>query len=91
MKWIEFIRVRSSATALQGAIPDLKKTIKEINASESSDEIFMAQHALYNGDLSVVVVRDNESQPVKSREGLLLAERLQHLGPVDHALWIPVK
>ena len=91
MKWIESIRVRSSAAALEEAIPSLEKEINEINASASAEETFMAQHALYDGDLSVVVVWNNEVEPVKTREGLLLAERLQHLGPVDHAVWILLK
>ena len=91
MKWIEVIRVRSSAAALMEAIPSLKKEISEINSSASAKEVFMAQHAIYDGDLSVVLVWNNEVNPLKTREGLLLAERLQNLGPVDHAVWIPVK
>ena len=91
MKWIEFIRVRSSAATLKEAIPFLKKVINEIKTSTSAAEAFLAQHAHYDGGLSVIVVWRNTIEPVKTREGLLLAERLQHLGPVDHAVWIPLK
>lgn len=91
MKWIEFIRVRSSAATIEEAIPSLRKEINEINASTNAAETFMAQHAIYNGDLSVVLMWKNEIEPMKTREGLLLAEKLQHLGSVDHAVWIPVR
>lgn len=91
MKWVELIRVRSSADAVKEAIPSLKEKISEISQSTNAEETFMAHHALYDGDLSVVVVWNNDADPIKSREGLLLAEQLQQLGPVDHAVWIPVK
>ena len=91
MKWVELIRVRSSADAIKEAIPLLKDKIDEISHSTNAEETFMANHALYDGDLSVVVVWNNDIEPKKSREGLLLAEQLCQLGPVDHAVWIPVK
>ncbi len=90
MKWIEVVRVRSSSAALEEAIPFLKKTLHEIRASSKAKETFMAQHALYSGDLSVVVVWNNEEEPVKTRDGMLLAQQLQCFGPVDHAVWIPL-
>jgi len=37
----------------------------------------------------VVVWARDHIEPTKSREGLRLAERMQALGPVDHAVWIP--
>jgi hypothetical protein len=91
MKWIELIRVRSSVVALQEAMPSLQKQIKEIEEETSGAETFFMQHALYDGDLAVVVVWKGGGKPGKSREGLLLAERLQELGSIDHAVWIPVK
>ena len=88
---IEIIRVRSSQTVLTDAMPSLTQIVDEIASSTEGVEIFFMQHALYAGDLAVVVVwtRDDD-KPTKSREGLLLAERMQPLGPVDHAVWIPV-
>lgn len=91
MKWVEFIRVRSSAAALKEAISALKAMIDAINKSSTATEAFIANHALYDGDLSVVIVWNNHISPEKSQEGLLLAEQLLLLGPVDHAVWIPVK
>ena len=50
------------------------------------------QHAIYEGDLAVVLVWIARGhRPVKSREGLMIAEQLQRLGSVDHAVWIPAE
>ncbi len=88
--WIELIRVRSSQTVLADAMPSLAKLVHEIGSSSDGIETFVMQHALYAGDLAVVVVWTTDAnEPTKSREGLLLAGRMQALGPVDHAVWIP--
>ena len=89
MKWIEQIRVRSSMSALQEAMPSLSKRIKEIEAAADNAEVFFMQHALYEGDLSIVLVWINEANPQKTHEGMMVAERLLKLGPIDHAVWIP--
>lgn len=89
MKWIELIRVRSSEAALQAAMPTLAKQVEEIEASVADAEAFFLQHALYDGDLAVVVIWRNAVRPEKTREGLMLAEQLEALGPVDHAVWVP--
>ena len=89
MKWIELIRVRSSVAALQEAMPSLKTQIKEIEEATNGAETFFMQHALYDGDLAVVVVWMNGVKHEQTREGLMIAERLQELGSVDHAVWIP--
>lgn len=91
MKWVEMIRVRSSATTLEEALPDLEIILKEINTTSAVKEAFLANHGLYEGDLSAVVIWDNDITPTKSKEGLVLADKLTNLGPVDHAVWIPVK
>ncbi|WP_428263045.1 hypothetical protein [Haliangium sp.] len=91
MKWIELIRVRSSAAALRDAMPALQDRIAELEQSATGAEIFFMRHALYDGDLAVVVVWKHGGTPNKSREALLLAERLQRLGPIDHAVWIPAE
>lgn len=89
-KCIELIRVRSSQTLLTDAMPSLTQLVDQIESSTHVAETFFMQHAIYAGDLAVVLVwlRD-DIEPAKGREGLLLAERMQALGPVDHAVWIP--
>ena len=65
--------------------------VEEMEDTALGAEIFFMQHALYDGDLAVVVVWMNEVEPQKTREGLLVAERLKELGSVDHAVWVPAK
>ena len=90
-KWIEQIRVRSSEAALEGAIPALRKRVDEIAASLPDAEPLILQHGLYRGDLSIVVIWRSERRAEKSRDGLLVAEELGGLGPVDHSVWVPLR
>ena len=91
IKWIELIRVRSSAKKLQEAIPSLEKQVMDIENSIAEAETFFMQHAIYDGDLTVVIVWRNNAEPQQTVEGLLVAESLQKLGFFDHTVWIPVK
>ena len=91
MKWIELVRVRSSGAALRAAMPALQAQIREIEGSVPGAETYLLQHALYDGDVAVVVVWRTNAEPRKSREGLMVAEQLKKLGPVDHAVWLPAK
>ena len=89
LKWIELIRVRSSAERLQEGMSSLVAQTQEIESSAEGAETFFLRHALYDGDLAVVVVWRNPSAPQKTRAGLMVAEQLQELGPVEHAVWVP--
>ena len=89
MKWIELIRVRSSGSTLRQAMPALEARVRALDDSSPDAEAYCLQHALYDGDLAVVVVWRTEAEPRKTREGLLVAEYLRRLGSVDHAVWRP--
>lgn len=89
MKWIELIRVRSTEETLRDALPTLRARVDAIGAAHDDAELFFLQHALYDGDLAVVLVWRNPQAPRKSRDGLLLASDLQRLGSIDHAVWVP--
>ena len=91
MKWIEMIRVRSSAATLEKVMPSLVTEIDQINVLAEQVEAFIMQHALYDGDLSIVIVWKDGQPPEKSPQGLMLADRLQQVGTLDHAVWLPVK
>ena len=91
MKWIELIRVRSSETALKETLTTLQHQVQEIEEASDGVETFFMRHALYDGDLALVIVWRSEVEPQKTREGLLVAERLKELGTVDHAVWVPAK
>jgi len=92
MKWIEFIRVRSSIqAALREAMPHIQKQVREVEESAVGAETFFMQHALYDGDLAVALVWRGDRGPQKTREGLLVAEQLLKLGSIEHAVWIPTE
>lgn len=91
MKWIELIRVRSSAVSLEEAMPSLLKLVKEVEDASNDAETFFMQHAIYDGDLAIVIVWLNDTDPHKTHQGLIIAERVQELGSVEHAVWIPVE
>ena len=87
-KWIELIRVRSSAGRVAEAIPELKELIKDIEESEVQAETSLMQHGLYEGDFAAVIVWGNGT-PQRTQSGLMLVERMQELGSIEHAVWIP--
>jgi hypothetical protein len=88
-KWIELIRVRSSVKAIEQAMPGLTAQIHDIESSSRQVETFIMRHAIYDGDLAVGIVWRDNSKAKKSREGLLVASKLEQLGSVDHAVWVP--
>ena len=88
MKWMELIRVRSNPVSLERALPHVQQHLHPIEGSEPFETLFL-RHALYDGDLAVVVVWRNDETPHKTRAGLMLAHDLGRLGSVDHAVWIP--
>lgn len=90
MKWVEMIRVRSSEPALRGAMEDLQAQLQTLVEATPTAEPFLLRHALYDGDLSVVLVWRTDAPPQKTREGLFVADNLQRLGSVDHAVWQPI-
>lgn len=87
MKWIEQIRVRSSPETLKQAAPQFVAQLEMIDKTMAEAETFMLQHALYEGDLAVVIVWRNGMPPGKTREGLMLADQFRQLGAIDHAVW----
>ena len=90
-QWIEFIRVRSSAAALQPAIPEILERLEAIAHAQSVIATHCVAHAFYDGDLAVCLVWRESADPSRSREGLLIAQRLMEFGPVDHSVWLPAK
>lgn len=91
MKWVELVRVRSSVPSLTRAMPALRALVADLGEADPGAEAQVLRHGLYDGDLAVVVVWRTETAPAKSRAGVLVAEWLQRLGPVDHAVWVPTE
>ena len=71
-------------------MPSLLAQIVQIGASIDAETLFM-RHGLYEGDLAVVLVWVNDVAPQKTREGLMVAQRLSEIGSVDHAVWVPAE
>ena len=89
MKWLEIVRMRSSEAGITAAWSSLEDAVRKVKKEEGLDEAFILQHAMYNGDLAIVLIWDNERCPVKTQEGILLAEQSKRHGSVEHAIWIP--
>jgi hypothetical protein len=91
MKWIEMIRLRGAAENMDVLKPLAMEKISSLCADFTGSMGLLAEHLEYDGDLAVVVLRDEQnSRPQKSREGFLLAEFLAEYGSVDHAIWVVV-
>ncbi len=87
MKWMEMIRLMSSVGGHEDAIAAAGRQLREIEGATRGVEVYLLQHALYDGDLAALLVWNNDRQPVRTREGLLLAQNLHRFGTVDHAVW----
>ena len=88
MKWIEMIRVRSASDALPLAMPEITSHADKIGRGPGIIEVMVLQHALFDGDIAVVILWDDDRQPKRTTEGLLLAGHLQNFGLVDHGVWV---
>lgn len=87
VKWIELIRLltaQKDVQALQDAIQTQLDTLRNMSGLERT---LAMVHAAYGTDFAVVLVWHNQREPVKTREGLLLADCLRQFGMVDHAVW----
>ena len=89
MKWVEFIRVRSSEATLRDALPSLEHHAADISRDHDGADASVLRHALYDGDLAVVIVWRTDSDPKESLPGLMVAQSLARLGSVDHSVWCP--
>lgn len=76
------IRVRSSPGKLDDLLPGLQDVLASLPC-----ETQCLQHGVYKGDLAALLIWHHGS-PTQTREGSLIAARLQSHGSVDHAVWI---
>lgn len=87
MKWMEMVRVRSSAAGVKEIKEHLAGQRDTFRADKGLEAAVVLDHAQIEGDLGVVMVWNNDLRPEKTREGLLLARYFAQFGPVDHAVW----
>lgn len=86
MKWMEFVHVRTSAAGMEWDIPALNAQLALCRAEQLAG-VSVVKHALYPGDLAVMLTWQNDRKPVKTREGLAIAEYLSRFGAVEHGVW----
>ena len=87
MKWMEFIHLRSSPEGMRRSLSGLKGQIALYREVEHLTGTWVLQHSIYPGDGAVVLLWENNGQPVKTREGIALAEVMSRHGSVEHAVW----
>ena len=88
MKWMEMIRVRSSASGVEEIMRYIAPRLPLLRGNgKGLDGAYVLVHGQYEGDLAFILVWDNDCPPAKSREGILLAEYFTKHGPVGHGIW----
>lgn len=87
MKWVEFIHVRSSPQAREALCESLRQPVGECAAVKSVTGAVVLKHAAYPGDVAVMLTWENDRQPVKTLEGIGLAEFMGRAGSVEHSVW----
>lgn len=87
MKWVEFIHVRSSPQVRETLCESLRQPVGECAADKSVTGAAVLKHAAYPGDVAVMLTWENDLHPVKTREGIGLAELMGRAGSVEHSVW----
>ena len=88
MKWAEMIRVRSSADGIADLYSGLPQVISTLREKTEIKDALLLIHALYVGDLAVILIREGTEKPKKSSEGIFLADKFEEYGTVEHAVWL---
>jgi hypothetical protein len=87
MEWVEIIRLVSAPQDVNVLQESIRAQVNGLKKTQGLKRALVMLHAMYGTDFAVVLVWENDRQPVKTREGLLLADCLQQYGSVDHAVW----
>ena len=88
MKWAEMIRVRSSAEGITDLYNGLTRVISTLRQKTEIDDAILLIHALYVGDLAIILLWNGAGRPVQSPEGISLANSFKEYGTVEHAVWL---
>ena len=87
MEWIEIIRLLGAAQDVQALQAGIRTQLNGLQNTPGLEKVLVMLHAMYATDFAIVLVWKNDREPVKTREGLLLADCLHKFGPVDHGVW----
>ena len=88
MKWAEMIRVRSSAAGIADLNNELPRVMAILRQKSEFEDAFLLIHALYSGDLAVILIWNGTGKPGKTPDGILLANNFEEYGTVEHAVWL---
>jgi len=89
MARVELIRVRASSARLLEVADELREMVSLLGDTLEHAQVSLLGHALFDGDLAVVIKWSERVDRVKSREGTMVAAHLSRFGEVDHSVWIP--
>jgi hypothetical protein len=88
MKWVEFIHLRGSPAGRDLVLKDLQRLMAAYRDVPGLVSVELLVHATYLGDLGVQLAWQNNRQPVKTREGVALADFMSRYGSVEHGVWV---
>ncbi len=87
MKWMEMIRMRSSAEAIDTGMRIMREFLEQISGQAGLSRFVVIRHAYYPGEAGAILVWNDSRVPERTREGLALAELISDHGVVEHAVW----
>jgi hypothetical protein len=87
MEWLEIVRLLSAPQDVPALQESIRPQLEGLQKTPGLKRALAMLNATYATDFAITLVWENERQPVKTREGLLLAACLQQFGSVDHAVW----
>jgi hypothetical protein len=86
-EWVEIVRVLTAPKDVKALQKDIGVQLDRLQNTPGLGRALAMLHATYGTDFAIVLVWKDEREPMKTREGLLLADCLQQFGSVDHAVW----
>lgn len=87
MEWLEIIRLLGAPQDVRAIQDAIGPQLDQLRNTPGLKRALTMLNATYATDFAVTLVWENRREPVKTREGLLLASCLQDFGSVDHAVW----
>jgi hypothetical protein len=86
-EWIEIVRLLGAPLDVETLQQGIRAQLDDLQKTPGLVRALVMLHAAYGTDFAIVLVWKDQREPAKTREGLLLADCLQHFGSVDHAVW----
>lgn len=87
MKWVEMIQVRPRLQDRSKAQQTLEQLAEELGSISSLRGVRIWTQTDEFGDLAMILQWENDRQPVKTREGYLVAETMHTFGALSHTVW----